>query len=874
MPSQVVYVAFAFLLIGNVLAADVELLNADMGGLSEIGDSVGDETFSAKVGVIDSDDDVGDSQSAAADVASMEYAVFKAADGGTLEFDKASHYIRHMGDSAETTTASSEADKRDIVWKMGAPLCAPGSGGCPAPLEGEPKCVSLEAANWKGYYLVHSNSRVSLQKPTGTTLAASTFCIRPGLGDRRATSFEALSKPGHFIRHNGYHLYVCDNTNQGNCGRTSLDVFRKDTTFYKEEPSFFGSCAGPENPTNCECASGRTGNKCMTKCPGLVKGGAASCSGKGVCFFDKQDQTAKCRCELGRVGPGCEEQCPKGLSGQVCSKNGQCVVDKLGQAVCECLGPWRGKTCDVRCPGASDDSVCSGKGQCLYDAVKKETFCKCDEGFLGGKCAVSCPKDVKDRICSGQGKCVPGGSQGGKCECKEGFMGSDCALKCNKDALGRVCGGAERGTCVAQPEKGRTVCECKKGFLGEDCGVACPVHKGNVCAGKGTCFMDTLSKAAKCVCKSGQTGERCHLNCPANKNGDVCDGHGKCHSENDSATCKCTGGFIGVGCDRNCPGTAQSGGKVSCSGNGECVMDDKNKEAACKCKPGFLGAGCQTACPKHEGITCGGQGECFLENGMSKCKCKQGFMGESCQYQCPGRTSEHSCSNRGKCLLVGGKNAFSTKCECEPGFGGRTCEQSCAFAKESGPSGKSVPCFNKGECVAEKDAMKCMCEKGWMGEDCALPCPTSDNGEICSRRGMCTVALSGKTAKCECKDGFSGPSCSAICPSFEGKVCGAQGKCGYANGEAVCNCHKDFAGASCSQECPKDENGTICNGNGKCQLKDGLAVCKCNPGHAGKSCGRRVCGSANSIFDANTARCTCEPGYTCAALGKKEQEEE
>ena len=203
-------------------------------------------------------------------------AVFKATTGGTLEFDRASHYIRHMGDSAEVTTASSNNDKRDIVWKIRSPLCVPGTGGCPGALEGNPKCMSFESANWKGYYLVHKGNRVHLSKPQGSSLAASTYCMRPGLSDKRHITFESLDKPKNFIRHNGYHLYICDNTNAGGCGRTSLDKFRKDTTFVKGLPSFFGSCEGPSNPTKCTCARGRTGPKCMVQCPGLIGGGKVS----------------------------------------------------------------------------------------------------------------------------------------------------------------------------------------------------------------------------------------------------------------------------------------------------------------------------------------------------------------------------------------------------------------------------------------------------------------------------------------------------------------------------------------------------------------------------------------------------------------------
>jgi len=838
----------------DIADASVHELQSDV--LLDMGSKVSLANLDADTG------DDGDAEPGAADHAKLEYAVFKAMTGGTLEFDKASHFLRHMGDSAEVTTASSENDKRDIVWKVRSPLCAPGSGGCPAALEGDPKCMSFESANWKGHYLRHKSARLHLEQPKGNGLASATFCMRPGLADKSGISFESLDKPKFFIRHNGYHLYVCDNTNEGNCGRTSLDAFRRDATFTKGEPSFFGTCEGPSNPTKCACARGRTGPKCMVSCPGLLDGGKVSCSGQGACFFDTAKQKAACRCHDGQIGDDCAQQCPKGLSQQVCSKNGKCTLDRLAQAKCDCVGPWRGKTCDSRCPGATEDSVCSGHGACMFDEVKAVTFCKCEKGFLGDNCKTTCPKDDKDRICSGQGECVPGGAQGGKCLCRTGFMGSDCALACNKDPLGRVCGGPDRGVCEKESDKGTTVCKCKKGFMGKECGVECPRKKdGSVCSNQGTCFMDADTKKAKCVCEKGFTGDNCQVKCNANDNGDVCNGHGKCSAKGVKASCECTGGFVGADCQHNCPGSAKTEGKISCSGHGKCSL--KGEKAGCACEVGFKGEGCETTCPKHKDITCGGQGTCELENGQAKCKCKQGFMGSSCQYECPGRTAANSCSAKGKCLLTGGEKegGFKTQCMCEKGFGGRICEESC-------PAKGGKACFGNGECVTTPDkAMKCMCKKGWLGKDCSIPCPVSKNGQICSERGMCTFSEDESSAKCDCKDGFEGPSCSHTCPVSSGKICSGHGKCDFnkAEGTAACKCADEFTGATCSQTCPADENGTICSGNGKCSLKDNQAVCKCNAGHTGKDCEHRVCGTANSLFDTKTSRCLCEAGYTCCS---------
>jgi hypothetical protein len=54
-------------------------------------------------------------------------------------------------------------------------------------------------------------------------------------------------------------------------------------------------------------------------------------------------------------------------------------------------------------------------------------------------------------------------------------------------------------------------------------------------------------------------------------------------------------------------------------------------------------------------------------------------------------------------------------------------------------------------------------------------------------------------------------------------------------------------------------------------LKNNKAICVCKAGHSGKDCDRRVCATANSLFDSKTSRCTCEPGYTCCSRKKQEE---
>jgi len=845
-----------------VLAA-ATLVLANTGEVADLSHGEGEEPLAS-----DSEELLGDTDTIIAfeDHAALEYAMFKAVQGGTL-VDKADHFLRHMGDTGEITTVASDEDKRDVTWRIKPALCKPGVGKCPNALEGNPRCVSLESANWAGHYLMHKKQRLVVAKQTMDTWAQATFCIRPGLADKSKISFESLDSKEHFIRHNFFHLYICDNTNKGGCGRTSLEKFRRDSTFEQKQPEFFGLCEGPEKPEKCRCAAGRTGPKCKQQCPGLQNAGQASCSGHGACFFDSNAQKAGCRCEPGFVGTGCDEKCPQGLNKEICGKNGQCEADETGKAICKCTASWKGHTCEHRCPGSKDGKVCSGSGKCSYDEQEKVTFCKCDEGFLGKNCAVSCAKDNRGRVCSGNGLCAADGEDKAKCVCKKGFLGSDCSLKCKRDVLGRVCGGDKQGTCMTDNKGGNTVCKCKKGFLGPDCNVKCPgvdpKKAGSVCNGQGTCFLDSKTNKAKCVCSKGFTGDDCSNKCPSSENGDVCNGHGKCSTNGDKAQCKCSGGFVGDACEHNCPGSSQSQGQVGCNGHGACSLE--NNKAVCKCAAGYMGEGCSLSCPRHNGASCGGEGECYADKGIAKCKCKQGFLGLKCEAQCPGRTNDSVCGGHGKCMLAAGGQA---KCVCDPGYGGRACGQSCPITKDA-KTGKTQVCFGKGECMPKGGGMQCVCKKGWMGEGCSIPCPTSISGEICSKRGMCLLSESGDKAKCQCKDGFVGRACAQVCPTADdGSICSGHGKCRAHGNTAVCKCHKDFTGGTCSKGCPKDASGTICNGNGKCVLKDNVAQCECHVGHTGKDCETRICATENSLFDAKTSRCLCEPGYTCCSAKK------
>jgi hypothetical protein len=90
-----------------------------------------------------------------------------------------------------------------------------------------PGTVSLESANFPGYYLRHKNNEVWVEKNDGSTIFKNdaSFYQRAGLADSAGVSFESLNFPGRYIRHYEYLLYTqpADTT-----------TAKADATFYAE----------------------------------------------------------------------------------------------------------------------------------------------------------------------------------------------------------------------------------------------------------------------------------------------------------------------------------------------------------------------------------------------------------------------------------------------------------------------------------------------------------------------------------------------------------------------------------------------------------------------------------------------------------------
>ena len=113
-------------------------------------------------------------------------------------------YIKHndIDDGvvlAPVTAASSAIDKQDATFVEAAGLA-------------NPSCVSFEAVDRPGSYLRHQNFQLHLQPSDGSTLFAqdATFCPGPG-NSGQGTSFQSVNFPGRFLRTFTNVLYLASN---------------------------------------------------------------------------------------------------------------------------------------------------------------------------------------------------------------------------------------------------------------------------------------------------------------------------------------------------------------------------------------------------------------------------------------------------------------------------------------------------------------------------------------------------------------------------------------------------------------------------------------------------------------------------------------
>lgn len=121
------------------------------------------------------------------------------ADGATpvrlSSYNYPAHYIRHFAYRAKL-----EADVTNLADSQFRTVTGLSGTGT----------VSLESANLPGHYLHSRNGEVWVERNDGTTAFedSASFHQRAGLGDPAGVSYEAYGRPGQYLRHYDFLLYV------------------------------------------------------------------------------------------------------------------------------------------------------------------------------------------------------------------------------------------------------------------------------------------------------------------------------------------------------------------------------------------------------------------------------------------------------------------------------------------------------------------------------------------------------------------------------------------------------------------------------------------------------------------------------------------
>lgn len=122
-----------------------------------------------------------------------------------------SHHIRHRNYVGVLTELPTAGDIADGTFKPVTGLANIGG-------------VSFESVSFPGWYLRHQDFRITLQQLTDDALfrADATFLVEPGLADPAKMSFRSWNYRDHFIRHAGLQMYIQAGSDQ---------LFRDDSTY-------------------------------------------------------------------------------------------------------------------------------------------------------------------------------------------------------------------------------------------------------------------------------------------------------------------------------------------------------------------------------------------------------------------------------------------------------------------------------------------------------------------------------------------------------------------------------------------------------------------------------------------------------------------
>jgi len=317
-----------------------------------------------------------------------------------------------------------------------------------------------------------------------------------------------------------------------------------------------------------------------------------------------------------------------------CSKHGECVV-RNEKVVCDCeetdnIKYFRADDNPLSCRSACNGVDC-GNGVCT-SLEKNIANCICDDGYQDNdknlKCEPSC-----DSInnCGNHGECkdVTGSVV---CYCDDGYFDNG-SNKCIDPCIDNSC--SSHSHCIGESST-EYRCECDSTYK---VSVADP----NICV---------VTCATENICKEGFNQVACS------------------QDNEDKITCSCSEGYF-TDNNNNCTNPCIN---YQCSDiHAVCSSRDYDESSCDSCEAGYIMSENGICVDPCSGVTCGGYGECFVQNEKAKCDCDPGYQDNdndlTCTSACnnPNETYIENCieDNFSYC----DDHLGEKRCVCREGFG-------------------------------------------------------------------------------------------------------------------------------------------------------------------------------------------------------------
>ncbi|HVR60899.1 MAG TPA: L-type lectin-domain containing protein [Polyangia bacterium] len=696
------------------------------------------------------------------------------------------------------------------------------------------------------------------------------------------------STDAHFSQHALAALYLTDNgaaatagccTDNASCATSLSGRFCDPSKHVCGACSFGSSDSCPFGDKACNLSLSH--NACTVPCNGNFGAAATNpCPSAAYPFCRTAGAGAgSCAACSGDAGTGGGAACAAG-SAPVCTDSGYCGVCSTN-ADCMAAGATHaGGFCNGAgaCVGTcAADGDCGPGNACLTpNCVAKGANGAAIPGGsctapLGARLCVSgvCSADNTCGIVSGQGPCTAGNAA---TVCQSGVC-----------SAGNVCIPAASGACAVDADcaaglycdRGALMCKAKLAN-----GTAIPatdgLHDGNCTPANANavCASDQCNATTK-TC-AGPNGGACAAAGECVNN--VCGGNSKCG--NPDGTAGCTPANAATFCQSaNCnSGVCVPGGPGSCLIDAECAAGTFCKKTSFACTPKLAPGDPIPNDGLHNG-TCGAANAAAV-CASGACNVTANTCGAAVGAGCADATdcANNICGSNKKCGNASGSGA------CTPASAPQICQSgACGLQSKVCIPSDAGGCGGDADCAANQfcDAGSFHCAAK-LAAGVALPadgvhnvCPAGNNtacasgqcngvaktcgapsGTACANANQCALNVCGDNGKCGLADGQAGCTTAAATLCQTG-VCSASGVCG------TTGCAKDA-------DCPAT---AYCNGTtGLCQAKlaagqalpsDGIHDGSCSPASGQAICASGGCNPISKVC-ALPVGATCTGDVTCA----------